>query len=59
MVSHDEYARVPPPTVVPAPTKRAALDERARGVPSGRDPASQPLVSVASPVPAQWAAYPT
>ncbi len=28
------------------------------GVPSGRVPASQPLVSVAAPVPEQWAAWP-
>ena len=28
------------------------------GVPSGSDPASQPFVSVAAPVPEQWAAWP-
>ncbi len=27
-------------------------------VPSGREPESQPLVSVAAPVPEQWAAWP-
>jgi hypothetical protein len=29
------------------------------GVPMGSDPESQPFVSVAPPVPEQWAAWPT
>src|SRR5918912_3458765 len=29
------------------------------GVPSGSEPESQPLVSVAAPVPEQWAAWPS
>ena len=46
MATQDEYTSVPgweAPSI-------------STGVPSGNVPASQPLVSVASPVPAQWAA---
>ena len=47
--------RVPVPTVSPALT-RLPPSTNSTFVPSGREPASQPLVSVASPVPAQCAA---
>jgi hypothetical protein len=58
MVSQELYARVPDPTLVPSPASEPP-STKSTLVPSGSDAASQPLVSVASPVPAQCAAYPT
>ena len=46
---------MPEPTLVPAVTSEPP-STKSTLVPSGREPASQPLVSVAAPVPAQWAA---
>ena len=46
MASHDEYTSVP----------GCEAPSISTGVPSGSEPESQPLVSVAAPVPAQWAA---
>ena len=46
---------MPVPSEVPEET-RLPPSENSTLVPSGSEPASQPLVSVAAPVPAQWAA---
>ena len=57
-VSQEEYARVPVPTWVP-PSTRLPPSTKLTLVPSGSEAALQPSVSVASPRPAQCAAYPT
>ena len=49
---------MPVPTCVPS-LIRLPPSLKVTGVPSGSDSARQPLVSVAAPRPAQWAAYPT